>query len=317
MNNSNETRTRALRSDAHAVAMQLQPTHGISRRGFLTLAAATAACATRRSTRTDDSEVVVPLVYDAHGSLFVEARVNGREPKRLILDTGASRSTISSAYAAELGLVTVESGEIEGSAGVVAARQAPIELEVMPLVRFALDATVYDFTSYDARCVGIAGYELLSRAPFQIRYAARELRWTALAPARTIAMQLDGRIPRIQARVQGIDVPLRIDTGASLPPGEDSYLNLTERQARDAGLEGDPVAVFTASGTGGAKLELPVHRLDEFEIAGRFIERAFAIVQPPVGYFAREDAVGFLGNSVLDKLDPYFDYQRGVFGACA
>lgn len=283
----------------------------VTRRSFLALASISAACAARR--RSADA-TVVPLVYDAQGGLLVEARVNGRDPKHFVLDTGASRSTIASAYAAELGLVTVESGEIEGSAGVVTARQAPIELEVMPLAPFALDATVYGFTSYDPRCVGIAGYELLSRAPFQIRYAARELRWNARAPARTIGMQLDGRIPRVRALVRGNAVDLRIDTGAALPPGEDSYLNLTQRQARDAGLDGEPVAVFTATGTGGATLELPVHRLDEFEIAGLRIERALAIVQPPVGYFAREDAVGFLGNSVLDKLDPYFDYARGVFG---
>lgn len=44
------------------------------------------------------------------------------------------------------------------------------------------------------------------------------------------------------------------------------------------------------------------------------VNRAFAIVQPGVGYFAEPDAVGFLGNSVLDRLDPFFDYAGGVFG---
>jgi hypothetical protein len=92
-------------------------------------------------------------------------------------------------------------------------------------------------------------------------------------------------------------------------------VNLTQAQARQAGLTGKPLHVFTATGTGGATLELPVHHLSSLDVAGVALDRAFAIVQPAVGYFARPEAVGFLGNSVLDKLEPYFDYAGSVFGA--
>ena len=286
----------------------------LSRRDFLARAgwgtALTVICA-----RRGDPPASVPLVYDAQGGLFVEVRIDGHEPVRMILDTGASRSAIASAYAGELGLETTDGGEVEGSAGTVAARQAAVEIALAGVEALRIEALVYDFASYDARCVGILGRELLERAPFQLRYRTRELVWSPGPPETTIAMQLDHGIPRIAAELQGRPVELRIDTGASLAPSADAYLNLTLAQARELELTGPPVAVFTATGTGGAALELPVHRLETAVIAGTRLERPFAIVQPAVGYFARADAVGFVGNSVLDKLDPYLDYAGLKFGA--
>lgn len=117
--------------------------------------------------------------------------------------------------------------------------------------------------------------------------------------------------------VDGTEVDLRIDTGANLAPSEESYVNLTQDQASRAGLSGAPQMVFGATGTGGAQLELPVFALRELRLAERALQRPFAIVQPRVGYFARADAVGFLGNSVLEKVDPCFDYPAGVFGVAA
>lgn len=241
--------------------------------------------------------------------------MNDAGPVRLILDTGASRSTLASAFAAELGLALADGGEVEGSAGVVAARSATARLALDGHDELPIDFVVYDFASYDPRCVGILGAELLERAPFQLRYRQRLAVWNASPPPDTIELALDNGIPRVSVRIGGQSIDLRIDTGAAFPPGEDAYVNLTEDQAGFLGLEGAPVAVFTATGTGGARLELPVHRLDALEVASIVLPRAFAIVQPRVGYFAREDAVGFLGNSVLDKLDPFLDYRGRRFGA--
>lgn len=252
-------------------------------------------------------------MYDAHGGLFIEARIDGSDPVRLILDTGASRSTISSDFASKLGLDIRPGDAIEGSAGVVESSQARATLAVAALTAQSIDFAVYGFASYDPACVGILGYEFLSRAACRVRYRDRILEWRARAPARSAPLTLDGRIPRIQAHINDVPTELRIDTGAAFPPGDDAYLNLTVDQAQSLGLTGKPVAVFTATGTGDSVLELPVHALASLEICDVTLPRAFAIVQPRVGYFARPDAVGFVGNSVLDKLDPYFDYAHGVF----
>ncbi len=52
-----------------------------------------------------------------------------------------------------------------------------------------------------------------------------------------------------------------------------------------------------------------MHRIRDLVIGERRFDHGFAIVQPEVGYFARPDAVGVLGNSVLDKIAPAFDYS--------
>ncbi len=283
-----------------------------SRRALL-LAAGGFACARSKGVRGVEPAVRVPLVYDEYGSLFIDARVDG-ETVRLVLDTGASRSTLSTEFATKLGL-TIRAGDpIEGSAGVVESGQAIADLEVPGLGAMSIDFATYGFASYDPACVGILGFEFLSRAPFRIRYGERVLEWRALPPRDEHPLKLDPRIPRITGRINGAPVDLRIDTGAALAPGADAYVNVTQAQASALGLDGAPVAVFTATGTGGATLELPVHALASLEIGGVELARAFAIVQPPVGYFAREDAIGFAGNSVLDKLEPYFDYASARFG---
>jgi len=170
-----------------------------------------------------------------------------------------------------------------------------------------LTCTVYGLGSYDPRCVGILGADFLAQAPFQIFYRERTWSRGGELHGERIGMTLDNGIPRIQARIAGVPIDLRIDTGATFPPGEDAYLNVTSAQAERLHLSGPPHAVFSATGTGGETLKLNVYPLKSLEIGSKRIERAFAIVQPRVGYFARDDAVGFVGNSVLDKLDPGFD----------
>src|SRR5262245_50691341 len=209
--------------------MSSRPAGAWSRRRFLGavgLGVAGAGCSDLRPRAPSTPETSVPLVYDEHGGLFVEARVGGSEPVRLILDTGASRSTISTDFAARLGLELGSGGEVEGSAGVVQSGQTSADVEVAGLEDLRLDLAVYGFSSYDPRCVGILGYEFLSRAPFQLRYRERELRWHARPPRRTLPLALDGGIPRITSSIDGRPVDLRIDTGAAFPPGADAYLNL-------------------------------------------------------------------------------------------
>jgi predicted aspartyl protease len=285
-----------------------------SRRRFLACAAvlATGGCASGRRARTGPVRTA-PLVYDDRGGLFVAARVEGGARVRFLLDTGASRSALAPAFASRLGLAVRAGGEVEGSAGVVQAGRAAATVEVEGLGPVRADFTVYEFGSYDPDCVGILGHEYLCRAPFQVRYRDRSLVWNAQLPGRTQPLSIAGGIPRITVLAGGRPLDLRIDTGAAFPPGPDAYVNVTEDQAASLGLTGEPVAVFTATGTGNAVLRLPVHRLPGLTVGGRDFDRAFAIVQPRVGYFARPDAVGFLGNAVLDKLDPFLDYAGGAF----
>jgi predicted aspartyl protease len=283
----------------------------LNRREILAIASSligVGCCASRARAR---HATTGPIVYDEHGGLMVKAIIS-RESVHMILDTGASRSAIDLAFAHKLALPLRDGGEVEGSAGVVRSQAADLDIEVPPFPSARLACTVYDIGSYDPRCVGILGADFLAQAPFQIFYRERTWSRGGELHGERIAMTLDNNIPRIQARIDGVPIDLRIDTGATFPPGDDAYLNVTTAQAELLHLSGPPQAVFSATGAGGEKLKLSVYALKSLEVGSKRIDRAFAIVQPRVGYFARDDAVGFLGNSALDKLDPGLDYESRV-----
>jgi predicted aspartyl protease len=289
----------------------------LSRRAFVASLGGGLLGACAGAPRAGAGTASAPLVYDDRGTLTIAARVAGGPLRRFVLDTGASRSALSMECARELGLLLRSGGEVEGTAGTVQVAAATAALEVPGLASLALDFTVQELAGPDPDCVGILGAEFLCLQPFTLRYRARVLLWRAPPPSGTVPLHLDRGIPCVDVRIGGVSVSLRLDTGAALPPGDDAYLNVTAAQADELGLRGKPAAVFTAGGIGAAKLELPVHRIADVVVAGRGLPRAFAIVQPRVGYFARPDAVGFLGNAVLDKLDPFLDYAAGRFGVTA
>jgi len=256
-----------------------------------------------------------PLIYDATGALLIEVEIAGLARPRLLLDTGVLVSTLARACVWWLGLALRRGDEVEGSVGVVGSDRATAAITVPGLGPRRVDVVVYDFTSHDPDCVGILGNDLLREQPFRIAYRPAALAWEPEEPAATQPLEVDEGIPRITIEVGGSEVDVRLDTGAALASGADVYLNLARRQAVELGLTGAPVQVFRATGTGGASLDLPVHRVRDVVVGAVRFDAAFAIVQPEVGYFARAGAVGFLGNSVLDKLDPWIDLESGRFAA--
>lgn len=266
-----------------------------------------------RDPPTVEPSAPVPLIYDARGALFVDALVEGR-PARLLLDTGASCSTLAHDFASALPLAIERGDPVEGTAGVVESERALATIALPGCEPARVACAVYDFARLYPACVGILGSDVLRRRPFRIDYRRRELAWDADAPADAAPLELDHGIPRTTIAIGGVALDLRIDTGAALAPGAELFLNVTRREAAALGLSGPPAKRFTATGTGGATLDLPVHRVRDVVIGPRRFAKAWAIVQPEVGYFVRPDAVGFLGNSALDKLDPWFDYEAGLFG---
>src|SRR5262245_17296756 len=102
----------------------------VTRRQFLGAVAAATGAAACSSLPPAKPPTTIPLIYDDKGGLLVEARVNGREIVRLLFDTGASRSTLSSDYARMLGLAVRAGDPIEGSAGVVESGSAVADVEI-------------------------------------------------------------------------------------------------------------------------------------------------------------------------------------------
>jgi hypothetical protein len=128
-------------------------------------------------------------------------------------------------------------------------------------------------------------------------------------------MSLDLGIPTLPATLAGLDVLLRIDTGASLFATPDVYVNVTtptwrELRRRDPSLA--PTTHFLGTGADGATVELPVAPIRHARIGPLEGPAVFVVVQPEAGYFANPDAKGFVGNNLLEKLGRVtLDYAAG------
>ena len=92
--------------------------------------------------------------------------------------------------------------------------------------------------------------------------------------------------------------------GAAIGDGPALFINITDPFYRKL-LTKDPTLTpythFTASGTGGEmKIAVVKGKIAQFGKAS--VDAPRYIVQPPVGYFARGDAVGFIGSYAFKTL---------------
>jgi hypothetical protein len=143
-----------------------------------------------------------------------------------------------------------------------------------------------------------------------------ELSVTSRSPvAGDVAMRLDDGIPAIEATLGGVPTWLRIDTGASLFASGDVYVNIPSRMWEELrALDPDlaPSTHFEGTGADGGVVDLPVARIPATRIGPRSFGHVFVIVQPEAGYFAREDAKGFVSNNYLSRLGRVtLDYGSG------
>lgn len=268
-----------------------------------------AACATQ-----DEPRAAAPhLEFVYHQRVvFVRARLNDESGLLFLLDTGASASAVHAATAERQELPLGAPTRVEGSAGVIDVDTVLVgELALGEHVVRGITATVQDLGSSLAppgeRIDGILGHDFLGAFAIELDFAAKRLRLfdepLGDLPG-ALAFELDNGIPCLVARLDGsVSTQLRLDTGASLFDSEDVYVNVTGRvweelRRLDPALA--PSQYFTGTGTGG-EVRLPVARIGSLSLGERTLERPWVIVQPAQGYFARPDAVGFVGNNLLEK----------------
>lgn len=256
-----------------------------------------------------------PSFHYIERTIVLPGHVQGRDAL-LLLDTGASRSAIDSAFAEAAGIQSFASGMVEGTAGRVTVRQARLStLRVQEVGVNDLEVTLRPLGGLLAppgrSVVGIIGMDFLHDVTVWIDYRQHRVRLSRSAgiPDSTwqrVSFTRDNGIPTLGASLNGtVATALRLDTGASLFESPDVWVNITTNawKALQASM---PRLVTTGSlsavGVGGEIL-LSTARIDSMSIAHVRITRPWLIIQPEVGYFARTDAAGFVGNNFLEKYD--------------
>ena len=278
-------------------------------------------CATPRSALPPAT--ALPFAW-AHGLIFVEVTLPGRESVLALLDTGASASAIDPRYAADLPVL--DASDVVGTTGRVAAETVSLDSLCLGSLRLpSLHATRRPLSGLapEGRTLDmILGSDAFSGMALTIDFEKNRL---LIAPRSAdgaeggVPMILDNGIPAIEANLGGLDVWLRIDTGASLFETSDVYINIPKHvwdalRDRNAGLE--PSTHFQGTGAGGTTVDLPVAPIQDARIGPAALDRAFVIVQPEVGYFADPAAKGFVSNNFLRRIGRVtLDYAAGRFRA--
>jgi predicted aspartyl protease len=256
---------------------------------------------------------------------FVRGTIGVNGPYWFLVDTGANRSALDTKIAIELGLLKKGSSKVEGSGGSIDVEEGLIpRLEVGGTIIRNLRTTVYDLAGSLAppgkNVAGILGLDAFGRSAVLWDRAGKRVKIApsaaVLAPLRGATMVpfvLDNGVPMVSARIDGTPLKLRIDTGASIGDGPATFVNVTQAfydklRVRNPALQ--PYTYFTATGVGG-EIRIPVVKAHTMSIGDTTILEPCMIVQPPVGYFARSDAVGFLGGYAFNQSRGFIvDYPR-------
>lgn len=159
---------------------------------------------------------VVPFELLNH-HLYVEIRLNGKGPFRVLVDPGGAN--LLTPAAAEAAGIAVQAGADGGpsvtEAGTVILGEATIDHQtffVLPLDGLtAVEGEPF---------AGLIGWELFKRFVVGIDYSARRLKLTRVeefrytGPAKPIPFELDGYSPQVEGKIAGHPARLTLDIGS-------------------------------------------------------------------------------------------------------
>lgn len=268
------------------------------------------------------------------GAPFVELELGGAKGW-FLLDTGANVSGVDRGWLKETGArhELEGSSRLGGTTGSVAVGRARFEELLLGTARFTRSVwLVHDYSGFRAppeakRQSGLLGTDFLRSLQVEVDYAARRARFskkderpprsTELTP--TALSWINGH-PTVSVRLAGIDIPCRLDSGASyLREGPLLDVNAHVVTAlRAAGVELREAGTITVRGVagprtlgllqGGLTLELGALRLEDVTLVVH--EQGSLSVDGPLG-LASASVLGKAGRWVLDPFDHLFWVGRG------
>lgn len=255
----------------------------------------------------------VPLIQE-HG-LFYVAMVLGDDTLMALFDTGAEASAIDPVAARSAGLTIMDSVDVEGTNTTIRTARAAVPGCMiggtsLPTVLATVRDLAFALAPTGHRLDLIAGNDLFADRTVDLDLVDGTFTMhpapQAYEGALVVPFEMEHGIPRMAGTINDTPVDLRLDTGASLFATPELYVNipwpLWERlRTTDTTLAAD--RYFSATGIDTTPVDLPVASIGRCTI-GEFDSAkdgtsVHVIVQPPAGYFARPDAVGFVSNNWL------------------
>ena len=259
----------------------------------------------------------VKLLYQ-HGHLFVRAVLDGVEEGWFVFDTGAGVMVIDSKIASKHDSPTIGS---EVTVGVTSSSDLKvcqgISFQLGPL---SLENPTYmlgDMTSlskgFGMPIAGICGYDLISRASFEIdvRAGTMGIYPPGRAPlpkgAKWIPLGFDEDTPSILCRFEGDRVgTFSVDTGSN------STVDFLAPATETLGLTKGRALTSTSGGSGGSPaVAYEMGPVAYFDFAGvRYKELSVGFQHTNHGTFACPFFEGFIGMKLMARSRLLLDYQK-------
>lgn len=267
------------------------------------------------------STVTLPFEL-INNHVYITARFNGGEPRRVMVDTGGANLLTEDAAKA-LGITG--QGAIEARGGGEGKTTAQIaRLESLAIGPITLRSQVFYVFPIDylksvegVDFAGLVGFEVFKRFVVTLDYAGRRLTitrpeaFTYRGSAKPLPFTFDQHTPQIEGRLDGLPGLFTLDTGSR------ASLTVNSPFAAEHGLAakyGATLRALTGWGVGGG-VESLVARAGELAIGP--VDNAVTVprlvidlAQTEAGAFANPGLAGNIGGGVLKRFTVTFDYGR-------
>jgi predicted aspartyl protease len=267
----------------------------------------------------DDPLYATPTRLDRIGRILAPVMINGRGPYRLVVDTGANQSVLTTRLLADLGLL-VSADQPVTLNGVTGSAMVPTALvqtlQTGDLIRHDLTLPVLDNVMGGAD--GILGMEDLDGKRITVDFArdriliersrGQRASWAYLTIPATLRF---GRLLVVNARVGGLPVKAVIDTGAERTLGNLALRDaLLRRHSSDPEFALTQVIGLTAAEQAGEIRRTPVISLGEAEVSG--VNVTYGDIYVFKLWKLEHRPAMLIGMDILGLLDRLIiDYRRG------
>lgn len=259
----------------------------------------------------------VPLEI-VNGHLYVDVKLDGKGPYKLLLDTGGV-NIVTPAVARALGLAL--EGHLPG--GGVGEQTEDIQASRVKRVEIGdafVERQVFYVFGLDAMdpveglpVQGVVGYEVLRRFVARIDYEGSRLAlldpatFTYEGPGTAVPFVFEDHVPQVEGAVDGIPARLDLDTGSR------ASLDLFGPFVREHGLAARPGVGperILGWGVGGPSRGKPA-RVGSLRLGAVEVPVVWAGLSTATrGAFAREGVAGNVGAGVLSRFTVTLDYAR-------
>ncbi len=263
------------------------------------------------------SSVTVPFEL-INNHMYVQMKVNGYGPYRLLFDTGGV-NTVTPEVAAEMG---VSADKLRSVAGAQPDDISRLQVARVEIGDAFIDNQLFYVFSLDTFSevegipgFGLVGYEIFKRFVVRVDYEASRItliepeHFTYSGAGIAVPFILDERVPLVEGEIDGIKGSFHIDAGSR--SSLDLFAPFVEKHRLKAKYRPRFEGVSSWGTSGPSRSALA--RAEVLELGGVAIRRpVIELTLQTRGAFMSENGAGNVGAGILKRFNLVFDYGRKV-----